>query len=101
MNPATLIENAHADGLEVWLDGNRLKLRGTQATVARWTPELAVHKGAIIGVLKAPTLTAWHWLTHFADREPLEIYCYPDASLGNVLPNDEDISVNASREGLV
>jgi hypothetical protein len=29
--------------------------------------------------------TSWHWLLHFADREPLEIYCHPDADFDGVM----------------
>ena len=29
--------------------------------------------------------TYWHWLLHFADREPLEVYCNPDATHAEIL----------------
>ena len=33
----------------------------------------------------ANAVTSWHWLLHFADREPLEIYCHPDADFDGVM----------------
>ena len=33
----------------------------------------------------AHAATYWHWLLHFADREPLEIYCHPDADFDGVM----------------
>ena len=32
----------------------------------------------------------WHWLVHFADREPLEVYCNPDADFANIMQTYPD-----------
>lgn len=32
----------------------------------------------------------WCWLVHFADREPVEVYCNPDADLANIMQTYPD-----------
>lgn len=32
----------------------------------------------------------WRWLVHFADREPVEVYCNPDADLANIMQTYPD-----------
>ena len=34
--------------------------------------------------------TFWHWLIHFADREPMEVYFNPDASFDKVMAGYPD-----------
>lgn len=38
----------------------------------------------------ADAVTSWAWLLHFADREPLEVYCNPDASHAGILERYPD-----------
>ena len=38
----------------------------------------------------ANAITSWHWLLHFADREPLEVYCNPDATHAEILERYPD-----------
>lgn len=35
-------------------------------------------------------VTSWGWLLHFADREPLEVYCNPDATHAGILERYPD-----------
>lgn len=38
----------------------------------------------------ADAVSSWRWLLHFADREPLEIYCKPEASHAAILERYPD-----------
>lgn len=38
----------------------------------------------------ADAVTSWGWLLHFADREPLEVYCNPDATHAAILERYPD-----------
>ena len=38
----------------------------------------------------ADAVTSWGWLLHFADREPLEVYCNPDATHAEILKRYAD-----------
>lgn len=38
----------------------------------------------------ADAVTSWGWLLHFADREPLEAYCNPDATHAEILERYPD-----------
>lgn len=38
----------------------------------------------------ADAVTSWGWLLHFADREPLEVYCNPDATHAEILERYSD-----------
>lgn len=38
----------------------------------------------------ADAVTSWGWLLHFADREPLEVYCNPDATHAGILERYPD-----------
>lgn len=50
---AKLIDMARADGLELFSNGDGVKLRGEPETVARWKPILAPHKADILTALSA------------------------------------------------
>ena len=39
----------------------------------------------------AEAVTSWGWLLHFADREPLEVYCNPDATHAEILERYPDV----------
>ncbi len=52
-NPMRLIEQARADGVQIVIDGHRVKLRGNPGALARWTPELRPHKAAILAMASA------------------------------------------------
>jgi hypothetical protein len=38
----------------------------------------------------ADAVISWGWLLHFADREPLEVYCNPDATHAEILERYPD-----------
>ena len=38
----------------------------------------------------ANAATSWRWLVHFADREPVEVYCNPDADFANIMQTYPD-----------
>ena len=38
----------------------------------------------------ANAATSWHWLVHFADRDPVEVYCNPDADFANIMQTYPD-----------
>lgn len=41
----------------------------------------------------ADAVTSWGWLLHFADREPMEVYCNPDATHAEILERYSDALV--------
>ena len=51
MSALALIEQARADGLQIWAAGDRLKLKGQPDVIERWKPRLASHKASIMAVL--------------------------------------------------
>lgn len=68
----------------------------TLATSATFTP---VNDGKVARVAKVATppeaktanaATSWGWLVHFADREPVEVYCNPDADFANIMQTYPD-----------
>jgi len=61
--------------------------KGQAATVAR------IATVAVANPTDAKTVdgvTSWGWLMHFADREPLEVYCNPDATHAGILERYPD-----------
>lgn len=38
----------------------------------------------------ADDVTSWGWLLHFADRDPLEVYCHPNATHAAILERYSD-----------
>lgn len=38
----------------------------------------------------ADAVTSWGWLLHFADREPLEVYCHPEVTHAGILERYSD-----------
>jgi len=61
--------------------------KGEAATVAR------IATVAVANPTEAKTanaVTSWGWLLHFADREPLEVYCNPDATHAGILDRYPD-----------
>lgn len=71
----------------------------TPATLATFTHPPTVNDGKVARIAKVVTpqevktpnaVTSWHWLVHFADREPLEVYCSPDATHAEILERRPD-----------
>ena len=90
MTPATIIRAAQSDGVELALSpAGTIKATGDGAAVNRWLAVIREHKAEIIEAL-AGALTSWGWMLHFADREPLEVYCNPDATHAEILERYPD-----------
>lgn len=87
MTPATILRESASAGLLLSLSPNgAIKATGDRATVNRWLPIIRQHKAGIVGLLSAGnSVTAARWWLHFADREPLELACCPDATHAEVL----------------
>ena len=55
MTAAAIIEHARADGVTLALDAaGKLKVRGIDAAVARWLPDVRQHKPALVLLLSGP-----------------------------------------------
>lgn len=86
MTPLTIIRAAQAEGVRLTLSpAGTIKATGDGAAVNRWLETIREHRAEIIDVLKADSATSWGWLLHFADRDPLEVYCNPDANHAGIL----------------
>jgi len=87
MTLATLLTQAHADGVTVTLDPpDRLKLRGDPATVARWAPRLRPHKDELVDLLTPRHM--W-WITE-SDGTTWRSCFAPAATLTEVLAGYPD-----------
>jgi len=89
MTAIALIEEARADGLELHVNGDRLKLRGASEVVERWKPRIVASKPEILAALSAAPRSTW-WLVHFADREPVEVWTSPPATQAEILERRPD-----------
>lgn len=90
MTPAEIVQHAAEDGVTLNLSpSGAIRAAGHSAKVERWLPLIRAHKTALIGVLSA-SMTSWHWLLHFAKREPLEVFFHPDASFTGVMERYPD-----------
>lgn len=87
MTAAAIIEAAAADGVRLALtEVGTLKATGHPDSVRCWVPHLKAHKTKIIKLLSTSAATrASGWLLHFLDREPLEVWTAPPATLDEVL----------------
>lgn len=91
MTPAAIIREAQADGVKLALSpAGTIKATGDGAAVNRWLAVIRERKPEIINVLEADAVTSWGWLLHFADREPLEVYCNPEATHAAILERYPD-----------
>lgn len=61
--------------------------KGEAATVARIATVAVANP---TNEKTADTVSSWGWLLHFADREPLEVYCHPDAAHAGILERYPD-----------
>lgn len=86
MTPAAIIREAQAEGVNLALSpAGTIKVTGDAAAVNRWLAVIREHKSEIINVLGADAMASRGWLLHFADRQPLEVYCNPDATHAAIL----------------
>jgi hypothetical protein len=74
----------HRLGLSLVVNEGRLDVSPAELLDSDSTWLIRSHKAAIVSELQndAPR---WAWLLHFADREPLEVYCNPDATHAEIL----------------
>ncbi|MCX8085607.1 MAG: hypothetical protein N3C63_01765 [Rhodocyclaceae bacterium] len=87
MGAADLLKALHAAGVAVRVDGDDLRLVGQATAIERFRPLVAERKGEIVAALKVgagETASRW-WLLHFADREPVEVACCPEATHAEIL----------------
>lgn len=85
MTAIQIIEQASADGVTLALaPSGSIKATGEQIAVNRWLSRILDNKPGIVEVL-AESFTAWHWLVHFAGRDPLEVYCDPHETHAGIL----------------
>jgi len=87
MTAHALIEEARADGLELRLNGERLRLSGPAEVVERWKPRIVASKPEIMAALQSAS--RW-WLLHYPDREPVEVAFFPDATHAEILERHPD-----------
>lgn len=93
MTPATIIEQATADGVNLVLSSSgSIKATGDPMAVNRWLPVFREHKVDIVAMLTnaANDSTSWAWLLHYPDREPLEVFTTPESRLAEVLRDFPD-----------
>lgn len=59
MSAATLVRQAHDDGLELTATpAGNIKVRGPREAVARWTPIIVEHKPEIVAEITRPAVVA-------------------------------------------
>jgi hypothetical protein len=82
MTPATIIQTAKKEGLELSLSQNgNIKAAGDTETINRWLPIIRAHKSNIIPLLALQPLTMTEaeaqtvraWLTHINETDPAEV----------------------------
>jgi hypothetical protein len=84
MNIVTELRNA---GIRLTIENGKIKATGDKAALARWMPVIRERKAEIVAALKAGAGEArsrW-WRLRFADREPVEVCCCPEATHAEVL----------------
>lgn len=69
--------------------------------VNRWLSAIRDNKAGIVALLatKERPSTAWRWLIHFADRNPLEVAFSPEASHAEALEAYPDALAAEPLEG--
>lgn len=83
-----LVDQARADGLDIQINGDKLKLRGPAEVVEQWKPRIAASKPEIMAALSAPR-SAW-WLIHSLDGAPVETWTTPPATHADILERHPD-----------
>jgi hypothetical protein len=95
MTAATIIREAHSDGVKLALSATgTVKVTGDGAAVNRWLTVIREHKAEIIEVLKVgagdTATVSRSWLIHYPDRDPLEVACCPEATHAEILERHPD-----------
>ncbi len=89
MTAAALIEQAGADGMKLWADGERLAYEGPADVVELWKPRIVASKPEIMLVLQSATPSTW-WRMHYPDRDPVKVWTNPPATQFQILKNRPD-----------
>ena len=79
MTPTAIVKAAAADGVRLALtEVGTLKTTGRPDSIQHWLPRLREYKAEIIQLLEAANnpiaAPANHWLLHFANRGPVEVW---------------------------
>lgn len=95
MTPATIIREAQADGVRLTLSpAGTIKATGDGTAVNRWLAAIRESKMEIIEALKVgadnTAATSRWWLIHYADRDPVEVACCPEATHAEILERHPD-----------
>lgn len=95
MTPATIIQEAQADGVRLALSpSGTIKATGNGAAVNRWLTVIREHKAEITEVLKVgdgDAAIAFPWrLIHYPDRDPLQLASCPEATHAENLERHPD-----------
>jgi hypothetical protein len=78
MTAAAMLERAKVDGVTLALDDSgKLKVRGDEAAVARWLPQVRANKPALVLLLSEPHRL---WLVTHADGRRVSHSFTPPAS---------------------
>ena len=87
MTPATIVREAHAEGVRLALSpSGNIKATGNGEAVNRWLSVIREHKTEIIDLLSGDsvTISRW-WRIRFVGRDPQEIHYCPAASQNQVI----------------
>jgi hypothetical protein len=86
---AALIEQAGADGMNLWADGERVAYEGPAEIVERWKPRIVASKPEILAALQSASRSTW-WMIHYPDGAPVEVWRDPPATQAEVLQGRPD-----------
>ena len=88
MTPATIIRDAQEDGVMLAVTpAGTIKAIGAAAAVNRWLSVIRDSKAEIIEALKAAH--RW-WVIRYADRDPVQVACYPEATHAEIMERHPD-----------
>lgn len=112
MSPATIINEAKADGVSLTISpAGTIKATGDSAAVNRWLPVIREHKAGIVEALKVgagdTAATSWGWRVTYPEDHPgarisgrvFECYIVPLQTLAEVRTIHPGAQIEAIREG--
>jgi hypothetical protein len=97
-----ILRDSAAAGVTLSLSAaGTIRATGDQAVVNGWLSAIRENKAGIVALLATNErpLTAWRWLIHFADRNPLEVAFSPAASHAEALDAYPDALAAEPLEG--
>ena len=99
MTAAALIDRAKVDGVTIALDpAGKIKVRGDDAAVSRWLPEVRAHKRALVSLLSEPEAHRLWSITLPSGERFTSSYC-PPATRAEVQAWHPGAKVEARRWG--